>query len=236
MPVIGVSVKKLNQLIGRELDSDTMLGTLGQIGCDVEGYATVVRYRCKKCDLVFEIAEHEEVPAECEGCGIGLRESNNYRPEKIGTDRVIRMELLPVRPDMFDVAGLARSMRGYLGIETGLPLFAISPSGFSVSVDPQLSHEKSYRPYIACAIVRNLLFDDETIKIIMKMQENLHWALGRDRLKASIGVYDLKTLTPGFRYRAIGPQEGYPKTNIRKTPQRHCLCPFARFLCKVSLA
>ena len=75
---------------------------------------------------------------------------------------------------MFDVGGLARTLRGKLCIETGLAAFPITQSGYSVDVDPQLSDEQSYRPIIACAIVRNLVFDDENIKIIMKMQENLH--------------------------------------------------------------
>ena len=207
MPVIGISVKKLNEMVGKKLDGDTMVTTLQQLGCDVEGYAVVVRYRCPKCDFVFEIGEHEDIPALCDSCGMGFREPAGVKPRTLGTDKVVRMELLPVRPDMFDVGGLARAVRGYLGIETGLPLFKLSPSGFTVKVDPQLSNRKSFRPIIACAVVRNLIFDDETIKIIMKMQENLHWAIGRDRLKASIGVYDLDRLEPNFRYRAVGKDE-----------------------------
>ena len=228
MPVIGISVKKLNQLLGKELDSDTMLDSLEQLGCDVEGYATVVCYRCSKCDFVFEIGEHEEIPAQCDSCGIGLRKPAGSEPLTLGTDKVVRMELLPVRPDMFDVGGLARTLRGYLGVETGLPKFPLTPSGFSVEVDAQLAGEKSYRPVIACAVVRNLVFDDENIKIIMKMQENLHWALGRDRAKASIGMYDLDTLVPNFRYRAVGKDEitfvplgGLPgDANKAATPQQ----------------
>jgi len=207
MPVIGISVKKLNEMIGEKLDSDTMVNTLQQLGCDVEGYVNVVRYRCPKCDFVFEIGEHEDIPPLCESCGIGFRKPDGIEPQTLGTDKVVRMELLPVRPDMFDVGGLARAVRGYLGIETGLATFDLIPSGYSVQVDAQLADEKSYRPVIACAVVRNLTFDDETIKIIMKMQENLHWALGRDRSKASIGVYDLDTLTPNFKYWAVGKNE-----------------------------
>jgi phenylalanyl-tRNA synthetase beta chain len=33
----------------------------------------------------------------------------------------LKINLLPARPDMFDVFGLARCLKGYLGIETGLP-------------------------------------------------------------------------------------------------------------------
>ena len=50
--------------------------------------------------------------------------------------------------------------------------------------------------------------DDDIIKEVMNLQENLHWALGRDRKHASIGVYDLDRVTlPELRYRAVGPEE-----------------------------
>ena len=43
--------------------------------------------------------------------------------------------------------------------------------------------------------------------MLMNLQENLHWALGRDRKLASIGVYDLDTLCgTAFHYDAVGPE------------------------------
>jgi phenylalanyl-tRNA synthetase beta chain len=41
----------------------------------------------------------------------------------------------------------------------------------------------------------------------MRLQENLHWALGRDRKRASIGVYDLQGLSSRMVYRPVGPEE-----------------------------
>jgi phenylalanyl-tRNA synthetase beta chain len=40
----------------------------------------------------------------------------------------------------------------------------------------------------------------------MRLQENLHWALGRDRKRASVGVYDLKGLSSSFVYRPVEPE------------------------------
>jgi phenylalanyl-tRNA synthetase beta chain len=77
-----------------------------------------------------------------------------------------------------------------------------------VSVDSALSLADSYRPFIACAVIRGMSLGDERIKVLMKLQENLHWAMGRDRKRASIGVYDLATLGgESFRYRAVAPEE-----------------------------
>ena len=42
--------------------------------------------------------------------------------------------------------------------------------------------------------------------MVMNLQEDLHWALGRDRKLASIGVYDLDTLRGDvFHYDAVDP-------------------------------
>jgi phenylalanyl-tRNA synthetase beta chain len=76
-----------------------------------------------------------------------------------------------------------------------------------VTVDPRLSQQGSYRPAIACAVVRNVSLDDDIVKSIMKLQENLHWALGRNRKFGAIGLYDLETLGKAIHYRAVGDDE-----------------------------
>ncbi|UCE19005.1 MAG: phenylalanine--tRNA ligase subunit beta [Gemmatimonadota bacterium] len=206
MPVIGVPVDRLNTMLREPVERETLLGYLEQLGCDVEGFATVNRFRCQRCGGVTEITEQEGFPTACDGCGADFTKGDGTA-ENVGQTEVIRMELLPVRPDMFDVGGLARTLRGYLGTEVGSPSYNVSSSGYSVSVDEGLCRQTSYRPNIVCAVVRGLLLDEELLKIIMKMQENLHWALGRDRKKASIGVYDLDTVVPDFHYKALANDE-----------------------------
>ena len=109
------------------------------------------------------------------------------------------VEFFPDRPDLFSPEGVARAMRGYLGIETGLPVYPVKPSGISFSVDPQLA---GIRPVLGAAVIRGVSFDDESIQSIMSLQESLHWAVGRGRSKVAIGIHDLDTVTPPFRYLA----------------------------------
>ncbi len=206
MPVVSIPVDRLNTMIRKPVGRDELLLHVERLGCDVEGFATVTRFKCHRCGGVTEITEREAFPTTCEWCGADFTRGDGTA-ENIGQSEVIRMELLPVRPDMFDVAGLARTLRGYLGLEIGLPTYDLSPSGFTVTVDEKLGRKESYRPHIACAVIRNLSMDEELLKIIMKMQENLHWALGRDRVKASIGVYDLDSVVPDFRYLALADDE-----------------------------
>jgi phenylalanyl-tRNA synthetase beta chain len=107
------------------------------------------------------------------------------------------VEFFPDRPDLFSPEGVARAMRGYLGIETGLSAYPVKPSKISFSVDPTLAN---IRPVIGAAVIRGVTFDDESIQSIMSLQESLHWAVGRGRSKVAIGIHDLDTVKPPFRY------------------------------------
>ena len=195
MPVVGIATATLKRLIGKSLGHDEVVAALEQLGNDVEGTASITAFRCEKCGQTTEVLEQESFNGTCEWCG-------GKALVEAGSSEVIRISLLPVRPDMFDAAGLARALRGYLGIETGLPVYRVEPSGFKVTVQPGL---EQIRPYIVASVVRGLVMDDETVKTVMKMQENLHWALGRNRRRASIGVYDLDTVEPDFEYSAVTP-------------------------------
>jgi len=198
------------------LDRDELVAALEQLGNNVEGTASITAFRCDKCGQVTEVLDHADFNNVCEWCG-------GKALVETGSSEVIRISLLPVRPDMFDAAGLARALRGYLGLDTGLPTYRTEPSGFKVTVQPGL---ENIRPYIAACVVRGLVMDDETVKTVMKMQENLHWALGRNRRRASIGVYDLDTIEPDFEYSAVTPDGvkfvplfGMPEGMVEATPK-----------------
>lgn len=107
------------------------------------------------------------------------------------------VEFFPDRPDLFSPEGVARAMRGYLGIETGLPAYPVKPSGISFTIDPKLA---DIRPVLGAAVIRGITFDDESIQSIMSLQESLHWAVGRGRSKVAIGIHDLDTVKPPFSY------------------------------------
>jgi phenylalanyl-tRNA synthetase beta chain len=107
------------------------------------------------------------------------------------------VEFFPDRPDLFSPEGVARAMRGYLGIETGLPSYPVKPSGISFTIDPKLA---KIRPILGAAVIRGVTFDDESIQSIMSLQESLHWAVGRGRSKVAIGIHDLDAVRPPFRY------------------------------------
>ncbi|PWR70858.1 phenylalanine--tRNA ligase subunit beta [Methanospirillum stamsii] len=135
-------------------------------------------------------------------CGTDRKTIIEHLP-MIGSDieRILEeqvdVEFFPSRVDLYSTEGVARAMRGFLGLETGEEIYPVSPSSISFTVDPNL---KEVRPYIGSAVIRDVHLDNEAIISLMGVQEALHWVVGRGRAKVAIGVHDLDKVTPPFRY------------------------------------
>lgn len=218
MPIIDMPVDVLMRHINRppspgahkhaaapNLTEKQLAELLPKIGCGIEDTAEMHQYACRRCDKIFDRTAAQGRPLNCNQCGTDFRAT----PEQLGDlgpNRVFRCELLAVRSDIFDPGGMARLVRGYLGVDRGLIEYSLWPAKITVHVDPKLAHDTSRRPFISCAVLRNVQLDHALIKMLMNLQEDLHWALGRNRKLASIGVYDLDTLQgTQFHYDAVAP-------------------------------
>ena len=207
MPVIAMPIAEiLKRLPTEALSQDRLVEILAQLGSDIEDVCDLQRFQCQSCGYIMERTANEGEPTTCDQCYLSFRD----HPDQLKTlppVKVVRMELLAVRPDVFDVGGLSRMLRGYLDLETGLKTYPCLDSDFRTIVGSDVAQADCFRPHIACAVVKGLRFDDYMIKAVMKLQENLHWALGRNRKLASIGVYDLSPLTFPMHYRSTAPAE-----------------------------
>ena len=112
-------------------------------------------------------------------------------------DEEIKVEFFPNRPDNLSVEGVARSFKGFIGQEVGLPEYEITPSGESVTVDADVAE---IRPYIGFAKIDDVDFTGDKLKYIMDFQENLHWVIGRDRKKVAIGIHNADVVKAPFKY------------------------------------
>ena len=117
-------------------------------------------------------------------------------------DGILTFDVFPNRPDMYSVEGIARGLRGYLGLETGLPSFSVRPSGIELRVDGSVA---DVRPYAVGGIVRGVELEDRLLRSLVDLQEKLHLTLGRRRRKVAIGIHDLDKVRPPFTYRAVPP-------------------------------
>lgn len=113
------------------------------------------------------------------------------------------IEFFPDRPDLYSVEGVARALRGYMGLEGGLAEYPVSKSNVKLIVDPTVNE---VRPYIVSGLVRGVEMTDYFIQSLMDMQEKLHLTLGRKRMKTAIGVHDYRDIDPPFTYKAVDPE------------------------------
>lgn len=121
------------------------------------------------------------------------------------TEEVLDIEIFPNRPDLLSGETLSKAIRTFIHGQKADPSLNIKQGNVSISVDKDL---ENIRPVILAGIVRGVKLNGEVeidafIKSLMDHQEKLHFALGRGRRRASIGVHDLSTLKPPFRVKAV---------------------------------
>ena len=123
--------------------------------------------------------------------------------EEVGPDYV-KIEYNPNRIDFSSPVGVARAFEGLMGWETGLKEYRVEKGNIELNADKSVS---VVRPYIVGAVIRNIRLDADSVRELMEMQEDLHWGIGRDRKKMSIGVHNLDAVNPPFTYTTAKPEE-----------------------------
>ncbi len=129
-------------------------------------------------------------------------------PEGVQGD-VMTFDIFPNRPDLYSVEGIARALRGFLGLELGLPTYRVEPPQIDFIVDPSVAE---VRPYAVGGIVRGLEFEEASLRSLVGLQERLHVTVGRRRRKVAIGIHDMDKVTPPYTYKAVFPYD------VRFTP------------------
>ncbi|MBZ3935548.1 phenylalanine--tRNA ligase subunit beta [Methanimicrococcus blatticola] len=121
-------------------------------------------------------------------------------------EETIDIEFFPNRPDLYSVEGVSRAMKAFFGMSPGLKKYTINPPQIEITIKKEV---KDVRPVLGCAVVRGLSFTSASIKSLMDLQEDLHWALGRGRKKVSIGVHDMTGITAPFTYTTESPDYAF---------------------------
>ena len=102
---------------------------------------------------------------------------------------IIEVEVNPDRPDMYIGEGVARAVKGLLGVEKGWKPPETRDSGLLLRVG-----DVPRRPFIAAAAVYNVDVDEDFMEELIQFQEKLHETIGRRRRKVAIGFHDLEKL------------------------------------------
>ena len=110
------------------------------------------------------------------------------------------IEAFPNRPDLLSEEGLARALRGFIGIETGLANYDVKDGGYKATIDPSV---QGIREHVVAAVVKGLSIDENVLVSLMQMQEKLHTTHSRKRKLAAIGVHDLSEVEFPIRYTTV---------------------------------
>ncbi len=106
-------------------------------------------------------------------------------------------------PYLWSVEGVARLIKGILGLQKGIPKIEIKKADYKVIVDESVS---KIRPYIAAFVAKSHKVDDYLIKQMVQLQEKLCESYGRRRLKIAIGVYSYDKIKFPIHYKATDPE------------------------------
>ncbi len=119
--------------------------------------------------------------------------------ERVFDDR-IDVEFFPNRPDLYSVEGVSRALRGFLDIEFGFQDYSVKPGNWKIYADDKVQR---VRPRIVGCVVRHVNVDDDILRSIIQIQEDLHWTIGRNRRKMAIGIHDLSRVHFPLKYTAV---------------------------------
>ncbi len=111
----------------------------------------------------------------------------------------INVEYSPNRPDFSTDYGIVSGLQGLLGIKLGISPLKIKKGVDVIRADPSVG---KVRPFIVAIKALNGKMDDETIRQIIAMQEDLHNGIGRRRKKVSVGIHDLDKIKFPLVYKA----------------------------------
>ncbi len=122
--------------------------------------------------------------------------------EELSKDSV-SFEVFPNRPDMLSSEGFARALKSFLWNDRPAAYKTGKTHG-SITVDKAL---KTIRPYVVCAVAKNVKLTDTSLRSLMQFQEKIHETFGRKRARVSIGVHDISKIEFPLKYAAYGPEE-----------------------------
>ena len=123
------------------------------------------------------------------------------------TKKHIRIEYNPNRPDFSSYYGIVRALKGYLGLETGIPKYEINnDKRFKIQTTKSV---RSIRPYIRALVAKDRALDSDIIKMLIDMQEDLHTGICSRRKTASIGLHNLEKIRFPLCYSAAGSEVSF---------------------------
>ncbi|CAA2996312.1 Probable phenylalanine--tRNA ligase beta subunit [Olea europaea subsp. europaea] len=187
MPTVSVGRDRLFQALGREYTQEEFDDLCFNFGIELDDVMT------EKAIILKEKLLEDENPSEDE-------------------EWICKIEVPANRYDLLCLEGLAQALRIFNGID---PI----PTYSAANISKESMHKMfgliricsprtlKIRPYVVCAILRGVSFDEARYNSFIDLQDRLHQNICRRRTLVAIGTHDLDTIEGPFTYEALTPPE-----------------------------
>ncbi|CAN1832694.1 Phenylalanine--tRNA ligase beta subunit, cytoplasmic [Linum perenne] len=137
-----------------------------------------------------------------------IRKEKHLEEEADDDEEVIyKIEVPANRYDLLCLEGLAQALRVFIKKEK-TPVYTLSNVSKESMLKIHVKKETStIRPYVVCAVLRNVTFDEASYNSFIDLQDKLHQNICRQRTLVAIGTHDLDTLQAPFSYEALPPEK-----------------------------
>ena len=126
---------------------------------------------------------------------------------------VYKIDVPANRYDLLCVEGLCRALKIFLG-DIDAPVYETVGEP-TVTMTVKKSNVDKIRPFVVCAILRDVTFNQERYNSFIDLQDQLHRNLCRQRTLVAIGTHDMDSVKGPFVYDARAP------TDISFVPLTH---------------
>ncbi|KAJ9560215.1 hypothetical protein OSB04_005375 [Centaurea solstitialis] len=183
MPTVSVGRDLLFQALGRTYTQDEFEELCFEFGIELDDVTTEKAIIRKEKHL----KEEEEIDA--------------------GEEVIYKIDVPANRYDLLCLEGLVQSLRIFCGVDS-VPKYTLSgiskESMLKMHVKPETS---LIRPYVVCAVLRGITFDEARYNSFIDLQDKLHQNICRRRTLVAIGTHDLDTIEGPFTYEALPPSD-----------------------------
>ncbi|XP_057821362.2 phenylalanine--tRNA ligase beta subunit, cytoplasmic isoform X2 [Cryptomeria japonica] len=181
MPTVSVGRDRLFEALGQSYTQEQFEELCFDFGIELDDVTTEKAVLRKEKHLNEEAAEDEEV--------------------------IYKIEVPANRYDLLCLEGLAQALRIFIGKEK-VPNYKVMDIPVNSMLKMHVKPETSLiRPFIVCAVLRNITFDEARYNSFIDLQDRLHQNLCRKRTLVAIGTHDLDTLHEPFTYEALPPSQ-----------------------------
>ncbi|XP_048329858.2 phenylalanine--tRNA ligase beta subunit, cytoplasmic [Ziziphus jujuba] len=179
MPTVSVGRDRLFAALGRTYTQEEFEELCFSFGIELDDVTTEKAIIRKEKHLDEEASEDEEV--------------------------IYKIDVPANRYDLLCLEGLAQALRIF-NKEEEIPSYTLANISREKMIKMHVKPETSLiRPYVVCAVLRGINFDEARYNSFIDLQDKLHQNICRRRTLVAIGTHDLDTLQGPFTYEALPP-------------------------------